>query len=56
MPKQSERRKKICHDPTDVDVDEGRSIHVHVTGGRTLRPRGLKRRPSIDVDIQIKCG
>jgi hypothetical protein len=49
------RRKKICHNPTNVDVDEGRSIHAHVTSGRTLRPRGLKRRPSIDVDIQIKC-
>jgi hypothetical protein len=40
MPNHYERRKKIHHDPSDANVDEGGSNHAQVVSGRALRPRG----------------
>jgi hypothetical protein len=43
-----ERRKKIRHEPSDANVDEGGSSHAHVVSGRNLRLRGQKRAPVDD--------
>jgi hypothetical protein len=46
-----ERRKKIRHEPSDANVDEGGSSHAHVVSGRNLRPRAQKR-ARVDDDIE----
>jgi hypothetical protein len=51
MPNHYERRKKILHEPSDANVDEGGSSHAHVVSGRNLRPRAQKR-ARVDDDIE----